>query len=157
LKHLKAENEEAQQVAINAFLMLFADWLAARADEERPHDDEADDELNDARGRRVKQLARLITTTPAPTKWAIWQKLEILEHYLIANGDGTSWTDNREFVMLAGIKADLATFDYETIRRGDFRRNAATAAVSLASARTLLVRSRMADDSEPGSSGRFRI
>ena len=106
----RAESEEAQQVAIDAFLTLFADWLAARAEYERPHDD--GDEADEALDFRVNQLARLITTTSAPTRWAIWQKLEILEHYLLFGGEGTSWTDNREFVMLAGIKADLATFGY---------------------------------------------
>ncbi len=36
-------------------------------------------------------------------------KLEVLEHYLGADG-GTSYIDNREVVMLAGIKADLLRF-----------------------------------------------
>lgn len=108
-KRIEAESEEEQQGSIDAFQTLFADWLAARAEYERPHDDD-DGEANEARCSRVEQLARLITTSPAPARWAIWQKLEILEHYLLAGGDGTSWTDNREFAMLAGIKADLATF-----------------------------------------------
>jgi hypothetical protein len=110
-KRLKAESEEAQQVARDAFQTLFADWLAARAEYERPHDDDdGDGKANEARCSRVEQLARLITTTPATASWTIWQKLEILEYYLVGYGDGTAWTDNREFAMLAGIKADLATF-----------------------------------------------
>jgi hypothetical protein len=40
----------------------------------------------------------------------VWDKLEILEHYLSCGGDGANWTDTRELVMLAGIKADLIRF-----------------------------------------------
>jgi hypothetical protein len=36
--------------------------------------------------------------------------IEVLEHYLGAS-DGTAWSDNREVVMLAGIKADLLRFE----------------------------------------------
>jgi hypothetical protein len=107
-KRIEAESEEEQQVASDAFRTLFADWLAARAKYERPHDD--GDKAYEARGSRVEQLARQITTTPAPASWAIWQKLEILEYYLAGYGDGTAWADNGEFAMLGGIKADLATF-----------------------------------------------
>jgi hypothetical protein len=52
-------------------------------------------------------LARLVTTTPAELPSRIFQKIEVLEHYLGADGEGTNWTDNRELVMLAGIKVDL--------------------------------------------------
>jgi hypothetical protein len=55
-------------------------------------------------------LARLITTTPAVLPWMILRKIEVLEYYLGAS-DGTAWNDNREVVMLAGIKADLLRFD----------------------------------------------
>lgn len=41
-KRIKAESEEAQQVGIDAFQTLFADWLAARADIEHPRDDDDD-------------------------------------------------------------------------------------------------------------------
>jgi len=46
---------------------------------------------------------------PAPGFVAIWQKIEILEHYLAADGSGTIYADNREIVMLASVKADLAS------------------------------------------------
>jgi len=59
---------------------------------------------------RRDELARLITTTPAVFPWMIMWKLEVLEHYL-GWADGTNWTDNREVVMLAGIKADLLRFE----------------------------------------------
>jgi hypothetical protein len=52
----------------------------------------------------------MITTTPAICPWMIFNKLEVLEHYLGADG-GTNWVDNRELVMLAGIKADLFRFE----------------------------------------------
>jgi hypothetical protein len=34
-------------------------------------------------------------------------EIEVLEYYILAGGSGSSWTDQREIVMLAGIKADL--------------------------------------------------
>ena len=41
----------------------------------------------------------------------IMRKLEVLEHYLGFSDDGTSRIDNREVVMLAGVKADLLRFE----------------------------------------------
>jgi hypothetical protein len=37
----------------------------------------------------------------------ISQKIDALEHYMTPGGDGGHWTDNREIMMLGGIKADL--------------------------------------------------
>jgi hypothetical protein len=44
--------------------------------------------------------------TAATRLWAL-----TLEYYLSGAGDGTGWRDNREIVMLAGIKADLLRFE----------------------------------------------
>jgi hypothetical protein len=63
-----------------------------------------------AHAERADELARLITTTPAVYPWMILQKIEVLEHYLGVEG-GTNFRDNREIVMLAGIKADLLRFE----------------------------------------------
>jgi hypothetical protein len=63
-----------------------------------------------AHSDREEELARMITTTPAIYPWMIFNKLEVLEHYLGVN-EGTNWIDNRELVMLAGIKADLLRFE----------------------------------------------
>ena len=40
----------------------------------------------------------------------IMRKIEVLEHYLGSDG-GTAFNDNREIIMLAGIKADLLRFE----------------------------------------------
>ena len=55
----------------------------------------------------------MITTTPSVLAWMIFQKVEVLEYYLTHTDGGTAWNDNREFVMLAGIKADLHIFPPE--------------------------------------------
>jgi hypothetical protein len=60
--------------------------------------------------RREDELARLITTTPAVYPWMILKKLEVLECYLGGFEGSTNFVDNREVVMLAGIKADLLRF-----------------------------------------------
>jgi hypothetical protein len=57
--------------------------------------------------KQIAARARLITTTPSVYPWMISMKIEVLEHYL----GGAQFVDNREFVMLAGIKADLLKFE----------------------------------------------
>lgn len=98
-----------------AFSALFSEWLRNRAAVDNPA--EADLFENDdyalKHGDRETELAFLVTTTPAPLAWMIWQKFEVLEHYLCGNGEGTSWTGSRELVMLASIKADLIRFKIE--------------------------------------------
>jgi hypothetical protein len=106
-KRLDAESENALRARTDAFMKLFADWLMARADVDLPRDEDTPDEEAAARSDRVDELARRITTTPVPNSWLIWHKFEVLEHYLTYYGESTSWSDNREVVMLAGIKADL--------------------------------------------------
>lgn len=89
----------------DAFEALFAEWLRNRAEETHGFGGE---DIPEAHGDRQCELARLITTTPAVLPWMIFRKLEVLEHYL--GEDGTTWADNREIVMLAGIRADLLRF-----------------------------------------------
>ena len=102
-------DREARELADRlAFNAVFAEWLSNRATSTNPPDGWEDDVAN-AHTRREFELARLITCTPAVLPWMIFCKLEVLEHYL-GGDDGTNWTDNREVVMLAGIKADLLRF-----------------------------------------------
>ena len=103
---MKREEKERLQQKRHEWERLFAEWLV-RA-KSVSGDVQSDKEMQ-AQLDRADELARLITTTPAVFPWMIMHKLEVLEHYLGA--DGTNWTGNREIVMLAGIKADLLRFE----------------------------------------------
>lgn len=83
---------------------LYSEWLSLRARDVVRYDDPDEEVARDE--ARLEELARLITTTPAPYFWVVLRKLEVLEYYL-GSGDGAAWSDNREVVMLGGIKADL--------------------------------------------------
>jgi hypothetical protein len=108
LKRIEAEDENASRIKHDAFMAMFAKWLRGRADIASPREDRADDEAE----ADTEELARRITTTPVTMRYEIWHKFEVLEHYLTYYGENTTWADNREVVMLAGIKADLlAQFD----------------------------------------------
>ena len=101
---------EKQRQEHAKFDQLYAEWLTSRAGHICPDsntwgDDEAQRCLD-----REEELARLITTAPAVFPWMVFQKFEVLEHYL-GSEHGTGWRDNRELVMLAGIKADLLRFE----------------------------------------------
>jgi hypothetical protein len=89
------------------FEALFAEWLNYRAAGLSPPDGDLSDGESEKLQAREDELARLITTTPSVYPWMISMKIEILEHYL----GGAQFVDNREFVMLAGIKADLLKFE----------------------------------------------
>jgi hypothetical protein len=106
----REQKEHEQKVALrDKFEALYSEWPTLRAVEADPNTkDETAVDL--ARTEREYELARLITITPAVLPWMVFQKLDVLEYYLCANGEGTDWSDNREIVMLAGIKADLITF-----------------------------------------------
>lgn len=116
IEALVARRAEQRQPMLNAARALmdarFAEWLQSRATTLLPTPN--DDDLSEAHGEREDDLARLITTTPAVSPWQVFVKFEVLEHYLCGEG-GTNWTDNREIVMLAGIKADLLRFKIESI------------------------------------------
>jgi hypothetical protein len=103
-------NEEKSEAfrKSEAFCALYAEWLMVRG---RYHagscETTAEEDANEA---RETELAQLITTKPATLPWMIFTKIEVLEHYLGAEG-GTTYADNREIVMLAAIKADLRRFE----------------------------------------------
>jgi hypothetical protein len=105
---IKARIEAEQRQGRDEFDRLFAVWLTNRAAYQNP-DAEWTSETEAAHTTRGHELARLITTFPGIYSWMIFSKLEVLEHYLASDG-GTTWNDNREIVMLAGIKADLLKF-----------------------------------------------
>jgi hypothetical protein len=92
------------------FEALFAEWLNNRAMGISPPDGDLSDGEGEKLQARENELARLITTTPSVYPWMISMKIEVLEHYLSLLG-GTLFIDNRELVMLAGIKADLLKFE----------------------------------------------
>jgi hypothetical protein len=98
-----------QRSEADSFNALYAEWLHNRARYQEP-DLKWSQTEEDAHSEREIELARLITTTPAVLPWMVFMKLEVLEYYLTQTEGGTAWTDNREYVMLAGIKADLRVF-----------------------------------------------
>jgi hypothetical protein len=106
LKRIEAEDENASRIKHDAFMTMFANWLKGRANSVSPDKDRTDDEA-EADTARDEELARRITTTPVAMPYEIWHKFEVLEHYLTYYGENTTWADNREVVMLAGIKANL--------------------------------------------------
>lgn len=106
---INREAEEKLRQQRVAWDNLFAEWLTNRAQYMGDEIDWSQQDEN-SHGDRMDELARLITTTPAVLPWMILCKIEVLEHYLAVDG-GTGWNDNREIVMLAGIKADLLRFE----------------------------------------------
>jgi hypothetical protein len=108
---IRRENKERDRQRRTYFDALCAEWLENRATYMRPEIDfGARGEWE--HGEREDELARLITTFPAVYDWMIFKKIEVLEYYLASTATGgTGWTDNREIVMLAGIKADLLRFE----------------------------------------------
>jgi hypothetical protein len=88
---------------------LFSEWLRTRAEHGDPaeRDRFEDEDYGVENMDREVELARRITSTPAPLAWMIWQKLGGSGALPIQRREGTNWTDTRELVMLAGIKADL--------------------------------------------------
>lgn len=104
LEKVKRDREAHQQRRRDELDALFAEWLERRARSERGIED--DEEAN-ANVTEIDRLALRITSEHSVDNHMIWRKFEVLEHAICANGDGTEWTDNREIMMLAGIKADL--------------------------------------------------
>lgn len=101
---MTSKSTDCAESAANAqFRGWYYEWLACRTCYQ---DLEISDEKENKAMRRADELARLITTTPATSPWTVDAKFEVLEHYMNFN-EGTNWNDNREIVMLAGIKADL--------------------------------------------------
>jgi hypothetical protein len=101
--------DERVQRKISKFDRRYAAWLRARA-KGADHEGDWDEEEISAHLDRLEKLAREITMTPARDGWQIFKKLEVLEAALNSDGDGTSWSDNRELAMLGAIRADLLRF-----------------------------------------------
>jgi hypothetical protein len=107
---IKQEMEGGIRAKRDRFEALFAAWLTHRAEYIRP-DTDWTLQTEKSHEERETELARTIIMTPAVFPWMIFRKIEVLEHYLGGtNSTGTS-RDNRELVMLAGIKADLLRFE----------------------------------------------
>lgn len=103
------KQDKREDARRDRFQAMFSEWLALRANDNDPSIP-GDDDKDFSRDDRLTELARQITTTPAVLPWMIFEKLEVLEYYLAPDGQGTEWSDNREIVMLAGIKADIIRF-----------------------------------------------
>lgn len=106
---IEAESKARRDAQRDTFLRYLSEWHVLRGQSEDPAGDDETDEVATARADRVDELARLITTTPAALPYLVFDKIEVLENAL-GGCDGTAWSDNREIVMLAGIKADLLRF-----------------------------------------------
>jgi hypothetical protein len=111
MRRIQQEDEDRTRKLRNQWDELYAEWLINRGQAQSSVSDDWADDRSREHSDRENELARLITTTPAVYPWMIMFKLEVLEHYLGFPDDGTSWIDNREVVMLAGIKADLLRFE----------------------------------------------
>lgn len=83
---------------------LYADWLAARAQVAAV---EAGADDDDEEGDRDGDLARAIMATPAADARDVFRKLSVLEFYMTFGNEPTMWSDSREVLLLASIKADL--------------------------------------------------
>ena len=60
--------------------------------------------------RPFYELGLRIAATPAPLPWIVWDKFEVLDHYMCDAGEGGNWTHHPELLMVASIKADLMRF-----------------------------------------------
>lgn len=83
---------------------LYAEWLSARAAVAAV---EAGADDNDEEGDHDGAIARAIMATPAGDARDVFRKLSILEHYMTFDNEPTLWSDSREVLLLASIKADL--------------------------------------------------
>jgi hypothetical protein len=106
---IKRESRERQDAHRDKFERLVSEWLSGHAEQRNPSTSD-EDEHRDALSERVYEVGRLIAATPSPLPWMVWDKFEILEHYLCDSGEGGNWTHHPELVMLASIKADLMRF-----------------------------------------------
>ena len=90
----------------SAFEALYSRWLAARAacaDPTQPDDDKSANKRHEGRDEAERQLL----VTPAPVRWAVWMKWEVLELALADDyRDGIS-NEGRSLLALGAIKADL--------------------------------------------------
>jgi hypothetical protein len=69
---------------------------------------------------RISEAATALLVTPSTLPWMIWQKWEVLDHYLDTEKRDGAFSDNRTVVALACIKADLMRFRIVDVSRPRF-------------------------------------
>lgn len=106
---IEQERRERQHTKGDQFRAVYSEWLRLRAEDHDPRNDGQGDEVDRERSDRIDELARKIVSTPSVFPYMIFLKFEVLE-IALGGDDGTAWNDNRELMMLAGIKADLQRF-----------------------------------------------
>jgi hypothetical protein len=98
---VKASVEATQRQNEARWGKLYGEWLRQRATyAEGPVPDDESDQLSD----RENELVHEMITTPAPDKWAVLNKIDVLQDYM---GMGGNWTDRRDKLLLASIRADV--------------------------------------------------
>jgi hypothetical protein len=81
---------------------LYGEWLRQRATyAEGPVSDEESDRIAD----REAELVREMIATPSPSSHDVLRKIDVLQHYMDIGGN---WTDHRDTLLLASIRADVA-------------------------------------------------
>jgi len=103
------ENEFARRFMFEAD---FDDWLRLRASisDDAPTDEEL------ARGSHEWELAQRILSTPAVYDWMVFQKFEVINHYITKHGEASPM-ELMALMALDGIKADLLRFELMKERR----------------------------------------
>jgi hypothetical protein len=97
-----AESEEARAL----FGRAYCRWLRARAALDDP-DVNGTEEEGATRQDEVDEAARALLVTPVFFDDMVWQKWEVLEHFVSADSIDGCATDNRAIMALGCIKADL--------------------------------------------------
>lgn len=99
------ENETRDVDGFDRFCMRYGEWLKARSEDvNAPKDIELGADL--ALAERKEQALIDFMATPASQAWMITKKVEAFEVFLVDMADIVR-NDGLEFVLLAGIKADL--------------------------------------------------
>jgi hypothetical protein len=80
---------------------LYSEWLRQRA---TYAEGLVEDEESDRIAARENEIVHEMISTPAPTSHAILDKIDILQNYMEM---GSNWTDKRDFLLLASIRADV--------------------------------------------------
>ena len=99
------ESEYARRLQFEA---TFNEWLRLRAT------DLDSEEAEEARYDRENECADLVLTTPAVYDWMIFQKFEVIEHYLAKHGEVCSGMELMAAQALASIKIDLLRFGLQS-------------------------------------------
>ena len=104
-KSIRRQADESD-AARALFGRAYCRWLRARAALDDP-DVNCTEEEGAARQDEVDEAARALLVTPVFFDDMVWQKWEVLEHFVSANSIAGSATDNRAVMALGCIKADL--------------------------------------------------